>query len=181
MPKENHERRRTEWACSRMTYTYTSKGAARELSEEDTQKLCRGLHVLRDNLTVISRTISSLNSRLEHGIAQAIWDEAPLTAVASAAGITTTKAISVGLSHEDLPNSDTPAEKQLQKIRDAGRQLDKLRIQQQNMRRQQEQLVILALTNSVLDETRVAAIAGLSPERVNLLAQRTRPTTDRPN
>lgn len=157
-----------------MIYTYRSQGATEQRAERDTQKLNRGLLVYRKGIASMSATISALHSRTEREIAQAIWDDVPVPTVTSAAGITVTKARDVGLAFEDLPRSETTAEYHVQTLRSLAQEAGRLEAEHGKLRRQQEQLVVTTLETGLLGAPWVAAVSGLSLERVTVLALRTR-------
>lgn len=154
-----------------MTYTYRSKGATEQRSEQDRTKLNRGLFNYRKGIVGISARISALRSRTEREIAQAIWDDVPVRTVASAAGTTVTKARDVGLAYEDLPRSDTTAESHVCTLRSLAQEADRLETEQGELRRQQEELVVTALETGLLGAPWVSAVSGLPLERVNVLAR----------
>lgn len=153
-----------------MTYTYRSNGATEHGAERDRHKLNRGLLVYRKGIASISARISALGSRTEREIAHAIWDDVPLRTVASAAGITVTKARDGGLAFEDLPSSGTSAESHVHTLRSLAQEAARLEAEQGELRRQREQLVVTTLETGLLGAPWVAAVSGLSLDRVNVLA-----------
>lgn len=153
-----------------MTYTYRSKGATGQRAERDRQKLNRGLLIYRKGIASISARLSALRSQTEREIAQAIWDDVPVRTVASAVGITVTKARDVGLAFEDLPRSGTTAESHVHSLRSLAQEVRRLEAEQGQLRRQQEQLVVTTIETGLFGAPWVAAVSGLPLERVNVLA-----------
>lgn len=154
-----------------MTYSYRGKGATQQRTERDKEKLDRGLLIHRKGMASISAKVRALGGRLERGIAQAIRDDVPLRTVASAAGVTVTKARSVALAFEHLPRSGTTAESHVNTLRALTQKADRLEAEQRKLRLQQEQLVVTTLESGLLGAPWVAAVSGLSLERVNVLAR----------
>jgi hypothetical protein len=157
-----------------MSYTYRSKGSPEKRAERNRHKLSCGLLTYRKGIVSISARLSVLRSQTEREIAQAIWDNVAVRTVASAAGITAAKARSVGLAFEGLPHSGTTAKSHVQTLRALSQQTGRLKAEQEELRRQQEQLVVTALETGLLDGPWVAAVSGLTLEHVNVLAQQTR-------
>lgn len=80
------------------------------------------------------------------------------------------------MAFEDLPQSDTTAEFHIQTLRALTQRAGRLKAEHEELRRRREQLVVATLENGLLDPPWVAAVSGLTLERVNILAQQTRRT-----
>lgn len=156
-----------------MSYTYRSKGTTGQRSELHKQKLNQALLTRRKVLTSISARLNALSEQIDREVAQAIWDDVAVRTVAAAAGITVSRARSLGLAFETL-RSDATAKAHIETLRDLTQQAATLRAEQEELRRQQEQLVVTALQTGLLDAPWLAALSGLTLERVNMLGQQTR-------
>ncbi|MCO4272953.1 hypothetical protein NG701_00630 [Pseudarthrobacter sp. HLT3-5] len=157
-----------------MSYIYRSKGTTEQRAERDKQRLTRGLLTYRKAIAGRSARLTALRSRMEQEIAQAIWDDVAVRTVASAAGITVARARSVALAFEDLPHSGTAAESHVKTLRALAEHTGRLKAEQEELLRLQEPLVVTALESGIQNTPWIAAISGLTIDRVNILAQQTR-------
>lgn len=120
----------------------------------------------------MSARINALSRHLEHRMAQAIQDGVPLQSVAAAAGTTVAMARSVQLAYAGLPRSGTTPESHVKTLGALTLHAGRFKAEKEELRRQQEQIVVTALELGLLDAPWLAAVSGLSLE--NILARRTR-------
>lgn len=160
---------------SGVTRTHRSNGTTEQRAERDKQRLNRGFLTYRKAIADISARLATLRYQTEHEIAQAIWDGVAVRTVASAASITAATARSFGSASDGLPRSHTTAESHIRTLRVLTQQAGRLKAEQEQLRQQQEQIVVTALETGLLDPPWVAAVSGLSLERVNMLTLRTPP------
>lgn len=163
-----------------MTYTYRSKGASQQQVAKNQQKLSQGLLTYRRGIASLTAKIKTLRQQAESGVARAIWDEVPLQTAARAAGMTVVKAASLGLEFEDLPHSGTSPEFHLEALRALNQETTRLEAERQKFRQGQERLVVVALTTGQLDAPWIAAVSGLTLERVTALSEQTHQTKPKP-
>lgn len=109
-------------------------------------------------------------AELEYRIAQAIWDDVPMRAVASAAGVTVEKARTLGLAWEDLPETGITAESHIQSLHAVRQQTDRLLAERRNLVEQLEQFVVTTLERGLLGAATLAEASGLTVEHLTALA-----------
>jgi hypothetical protein len=160
-----------------VTSTYPSDGASHQQADHNRRKLSHGLLTYRRDITCLTARIKALRQQAESGVAQAICDDVPLQTAASAAGITVVKAASVGLDLENRTHSGTSSESHVKALRTLNQQATSLEAQRKRLRQEQEQLVLGALTTGLLDAPWIAAISGLTLERVTALGQQEQQTS----
>lgn len=153
-----------------MSYTYRNKGTGQQ-AEQQKQKLVFGILSHRRAIAGISARITTLDGQRDQEIAQAIWDDVDVPTVASAAGLTSAAARSIGLTRNDLPHSGTTAATHIESIQALTQQAERLRAKHAELQQQQKQLIVKALESGALDPPWVAAISGRSIDHINALAR----------
>jgi hypothetical protein len=156
---------------ARMSYTYRANGGLNQRAERHRQKLQLGILAYRKAAAALSCRMTALHNQRDQEIAQAIWDGVSVQSVATAAAMTPAKARSIGLAYEDLASGFSSVAARLETIRVLTEQVVRLDAEKEELRRQQEQLVLTALKTAQLEAPWLAALSGLSIERVNTLAQ----------
>lgn len=106
-----------------MSYTDTSNGTSDQRAERVRETLNRSMVTYRKKIISISAELIALKSRTEREIAQAIRNGVALQPIACAAGLTVTKARSVGLASEALSHPDVTPESTVRTIRTLTRQV----------------------------------------------------------
>jgi hypothetical protein len=163
-----------------MSYTYRGKSSPFQQAEHRRQKLKLGILAYRKAATSISAKLVALRSQRDQEIAQAIWDGVAIQTVAVTAAMTAAEARTIGLSFENLQPGYSSAISRLETLRALTQQIRRLNAAQEELQRQQEQLILRALETTQLDARRLAAFSGLSIEQVNMLAEQRLPPHKRP-
>lgn len=152
-----------------MTYTRRSEGASEDRAERKKQTMTRGILTYRRGITGISAKLRALRSEMDHEIIQAIHAGLAVRTVDSAAGVHVAEAIAVELPFENRPQSAAMASSRIETLRALNQQMRTLLAQLEEMRRQQEQLIVTALQVGRLGPPWIAAASGLPLEKIEAL------------
>jgi hypothetical protein len=156
-----------------MSYTYRSRPSPDQQAEQRRQKLELGVRAYRKATTSICARLTAQAARGNRKSSKQIWDGMAIRAVTVAAAITAAEARSIGLAFKDIGPRYSSAASRLETLSALAQRIGRLSGQEE-LRGQQEELILTALETTGLDVAWLAAITGLNIERVNILAQQKR-------